>query len=259
LEKINLPNSIRVIYSGAFMNCSNLKEATIYKPWKMIVFEGEIFANCTSLKEFKVPEGVTKINGQFEGCTSLETLELPNSLEEIGEFKNCGSLKSVSYNGTIEDWNKLYFTCYSERQLWNIDHFYLLDNNKNLYELTELVVPNTWIYVKQYAFSGIKSLTKVVIPKELGSIHNSAFRGCSNLSEVVFEKNSYLSSINKYAFADCVNLKTIIIPKNTEEVCEGAFENCSNLKIYCEVKSLPKKWSTNWNMSNCPVVWGYSE
>jgi len=36
----------------------------------------------------------------------------------------------------------------------------------------------------------------------------------------------------------------------------SAFYNCSSLTIYCEVTSKPSGWSSSWNESNRPVVWG---
>ena len=54
-----------------------------------------------------------------------------------------------------------------------------------------------------------------------------------------------------------VGCKNTVIPKNVMTIGEYAFYNCSNLTIYCETKSRLNGWSTYWNYSNCPVVWGY--
>ena len=37
----------------------------------------------------------------------------------------------------------------------------------------------------------------------------------------------------------------------------GAFKWCFSLTIYCEAKSKPTNWHTNWNPDNRPVVWGH--
>jgi len=37
-----------------------------------------------------------------------------------------------------------------------------------------------------------------------------------------------------------------------------AFRGCSRLTIYCQAQSKPSGWHKYWNLSNCPVVWGYS-
>ena len=36
---------------------------------------------------------------------------------------------------------------------------------------------------------------------------------------------------------------------------QSAFESCSSLVIYCEKKSKPSGWHSDWNYSNRPVYW----
>ena len=48
--------------------------------------------------------GTKKIDGRaFYGCTALETLTLPKSVNEIGDsaFYACGSLSEVNYDASI--------------------------------------------------------------------------------------------------------------------------------------------------------------
>lgn len=60
------------------------------------------FYNCSNLKSFIVPEGITTIlDNCFMNCENLEEIILPSTLKtiEINAFKNCKSLKSVVYLG----------------------------------------------------------------------------------------------------------------------------------------------------------------
>ena len=50
----------------------------------------------------------------------------------------------------------------------------------------------------------------------------------------------------------------IIIPDSVTRIDYSAFYACSNLTIYCEAASQPSGWSSSWNFSNRPVVWGYT-
>ena len=55
-----------------------------------------------------IPEGVRRIGrGAFWGCLRLSRVELPASLEEIGEksFLLCRSLERIVYHGTQEQWD----------------------------------------------------------------------------------------------------------------------------------------------------------
>ena len=73
---------------------------------------------CSCVVEAVVPEGITKINSYaFRGCNNLETVSLPASLQYLGfaalgyagvDGYKCGSLTTVNYAGTAEQWKQLY-------------------------------------------------------------------------------------------------------------------------------------------------------
>ena len=67
--------------------------------------------------------------------------------------------------------------------------------------ITEVIVPNTVVYLYQNAFSGCSSLEKVTLPETLEQIGRNAFSGCEKLAEVNFPDSVY--SIYADIFADC--------------------------------------------------------
>ena len=93
----SIPNSVKVIGSAAFRDCSHLKNITI--PDSVSTIEHHAFSCCTSLTKVTIPDGVTIIEmGVFDNCRSLTSVRIPDSVTEIGHsaFNACISLKNIT-------------------------------------------------------------------------------------------------------------------------------------------------------------------
>ena len=144
------------------------------------------FQNCYALTSVKISDSVTTIEDYaFYHCESLASIEIPDSVTTFGEvaFAHCYSLTSV-YITDIEAWCKISFNGYGGRLLnaWNL---YL--NNELV---TELVIPDTVMEIKPYAFYSCDSLTSVVIGDSVTSIGSFAFYYCSSLTSIKFNDTS---------------------------------------------------------------------
>ncbi|MBR2903314.1 MAG: leucine-rich repeat domain-containing protein, partial [Clostridia bacterium] len=93
-------------------------------------------------------------------------------------------------------------------------------------------------------------------PYSVTSICSYAFAYCDNLTSVTIGDS--VTSIGYSAFYDCDRLKSIIIPDSVTRIGDWAFSWCDSLTIYCEAESKPSGWSSDWNSSYRPVVWGYT-
>lgn len=83
VRKIHMPNSIRYIGEGAFMD-SELEEIVISESVKEI--KSDVFKRCSdNLKTIKIPEGVTKIGDEvFWSVKYLNYIDFPSTLKSIG-------------------------------------------------------------------------------------------------------------------------------------------------------------------------------
>lgn len=108
IEKVILPNTIGYIYSGAFLDCRNLKEVTCnsFNLSKIMSFS---FKGCTSLDVVVIPKNCTWIASEaFSECGEISKLYIPFSMVRISDraFNNT-IVKEIIYGGTAEQWEKI--------------------------------------------------------------------------------------------------------------------------------------------------------
>ena len=103
LRMINLPDGITFIGASAFENCSDLKMLTM--PASLERIEKRTFCYCYDLRDVEIGENVKKISDEaFMDCTSLHSIVIPQRVSDIGEkaFNGCDELAG-SYRGRNKD------------------------------------------------------------------------------------------------------------------------------------------------------------
>ena len=150
----------------------------------------------------------------FNGCESLETIEIPNSVIDIGKkaFGSCSSLKSIKIPNKLKTIKE--------------DTFY------GCYSLKEVVIPNSITSIEDYAFWGCNSLKNLEIPDSVTTLGDRCFNSCKQLETVKLSKN--IQNISDHTFWEDTALKSIEIPKSVITIGIGAFDECTaltNVKI----------------------------
>ncbi len=94
-----IPDSVTSIESNAFYNHTNLKECVISETSKLTTVGKEAFCGCTSLESIYLPDGLATLGeSAFKNCSELKMVELvTNKLKEIKKttFSGCSSLTSL--------------------------------------------------------------------------------------------------------------------------------------------------------------------
>ena len=136
------------------------KEVTYNKKTLKVAWIGDYaFAGCSSLQSVTIPNSVTRIcDGAFSGC-GLTSITIPNSVTYIADaaFAGCSSLQSVTIpNSVTSIGNRAFSEC----------------------GLTSVTIPNSVTWIIYSAFSGCSSLTSVTIPNSVTKICDGAFSDC---------------------------------------------------------------------------------
>ena len=110
LKSVSMTDSVTEVRKSAFLCCDKLEKINFSK--NLINLEDSAFSYCFAIKnvDLSVCTKLTSIiRGTFWGCSMLEVLSLPASVNSMGKdiFVECDNLKTINYGGTREQWDKM--------------------------------------------------------------------------------------------------------------------------------------------------------
>ena len=226
LKHITLPVDYQQNGTGIFMGCTNV-ESIFYTPGATgampnrtgfdytatndLYYQTTLEYACrNALKSLIFDEGVTSIGycTYYGGTPVLEYVELPSTLESIGE-------------------RSFYQTSLTHIEL--PEGLKLIDY-KAFYDsaLTEIWFPDSLEDIRNEAFYS-SALSEIRFPESMDYIGYNAFQYCTNLTELVLP-DQISSYIGGNAFSYCTNLKRITLPVDYQRGGTGIFTGCINVE-----------------------------
>lgn len=226
ITKVVIPGTVHSIMGGAFKDCTSLEEVDIKEPEAGMPSDGLVeikehaaFAGCTSLRTINLPNTLTSLGGSgvtrgsvFEDCSSLTSITIPSGVNGIPDktFKNCTSLKEVQIKGSLGIGTEAFMGCTSLKSI---------DLSNGIKEA-----------IGQYAFKSCTSLKTVVLPTNGGyDIGGECFKNCTSLESITFP--AAVTNIGDNVCEGCIGMKVAVIEKSSKWRQPSAlFRGCTSLK-----------------------------
>ncbi len=295
LTVVDVPATVEVIDNNAFFSATNLSQVTLHEGLKKIgnsVFYNSgltrievpstvdtigntAFLYCRKLVSATIAEGSLRYlgDGAFNGCTLLESVQLPSTLESIGMECFLGDVKlaemnipaSVSHLGesfmaktALETINLdpanpnfklvdgvLYNTAGNVLMavpMKGLTTFTVPDGVQAIYggafwgsQVANVTLPETMVDIEDFAFCQ-SALANINLPASIIWVGEQAF-AATQLTEVTLPEN--FPYINDGEFAGCSQLATVHIPSSVLEIYPHAFQNCNKATFYAHGSKAP--------------------
>lgn len=171
---------LRITGTGPLFDFFGEKEV----PWE---------SHLDHIRKVVVAHGITYIGFQaFSYCTSLSSVELPDTLTGIGQhaFAYCKSLTSVFLPEGVKHIKDYAFA--------------------HCYHLQELTLPATLKSIGKAAFCSCHGLTRISIPDNAILLGSEVFADCKNLTEIKLPEG--LLQLKSNSFAGCISLASVSLP-----------------------------------------------
>ena len=159
------------------------------------------------------------VNYSFSGCTSLTSVYIEDSVQEIGieSFHSCKSLTEIIIPDRVTNIGQYSFSgCIC---------------------LTEILIPDSVRFITNGCFYKCSGLTSVTIGSGVTSIGLVAFKGCTNLKSVTIPDS--VTRIDS-SFNNCSGLPSVTIGSGITSIGDYAFDGCIRLtEITCLATTAP--------------------
>ena len=225
----------------------------------------------SDITKITIHQSITKIGANAFSGGNRRHIQLPITVEEIGENAFGENYVYVSLNQKLSGWHENWYGWNSNTVIWDAPdgefytdeiygNTYLLTNDgwAHLYrynyqnsELTIAGVDGYKVIVHSGSTNGNHELRKLTLLEGVVKLDVSAFRYYYSLKEIILPAS--LEEIGAYAFAN-TSIDKLVLSDSIKTIEKEAFTSGS-IFVTCATK--PAGWSANWCTST--VVWDYKD
>ena len=198
------------------------------------------FRNCSSLTSIQIPNTVTSISSfAFEGCRSLESIKVNVGNTYFDSRDNCNAVIETATNSLIlgcrntvipKSVESIADNAFYRSGLTSIEIPSVTRIGESAFygcsDLTSITLKSV-SHIGKGAFSNCTSLTSITLPNSVVCIEDDTFADCYSLTSVT---TGSIGWIGKNAFRNC-GFKSFNIPNSVWLIDESAFEGCSLTSI----------------------------
>ena len=258
VTSVFIPNSVTVIYPGAFKGCTSL--TTVYIPEGVKTIYDEAFSNCYSLTSITIPQSVDCIlpqafygtawyNSQPDGLIVIgqvayeykgeapenTSIYIPNTVTSITcmAFADKKGITIIEIPSSVKDIGVYAFegTTWFENQpdglirIGNAIYTYKGEMPRG----ASVIIPEGVTCIGQGAFYERYGMVSVTLPNSVTCIGQGAFMGCRNLASINIPEG--VTCIDNKTFSGCEKLTKVTIPNSVTAIGDGAFWYCEELAL----------------------------
>lgn len=231
LVKVTISDNITYINSDAFTSDAKLTDVVIGENSRLDFIGQNAFMGCSGLENIYLPETLEEISSMaFYNCSSLDNIKIPDSVTEVGQMAFYNTKEYIEQT-KVPDSIKKNFR-FIDR--WLVEYVGNKDTLSNFNAGYPDYQPERdgekgIVGVAANCFHNCEKLADVVIPKSVKYLSYNAFGNCQALKQLSFENGSELKRIGSYCFYGSA-IDTVSLPEGLESIKSYAFYACEKLE-----------------------------
>ena len=235
--------------SNWFAGNTSIKEFNEFEKFENVTTLGNsngsyrwAFSGCSSLETIRLPEGMTKIFdgnndyggvGGFWGCVLLKNVSIPESLDYIGNcaFRGCTSLDEIDLSNVKHIGIEVFNACNNLKKIYSLGKLETLMGSafKGCTALAiDVNMPNLQnAEIPASVFEGSGIVRVIDLGNVASIIAGGSFIRCQSLVSANLRN---IVNIGDHAFQNCTALEQLVLSPNIAKIGTHSFSGCTSLK-----------------------------